>query len=301
VERALALGAARTWVIDVSGGSMGRRDARMNALDVLLLSFAISRSHLDRDHTAARPEQRVVRLPRLDVGPIELRDFSQTERLIEAGYAAGLAAVRAEAAQDVPKPRRAERSEVVAPPREKWRSGRSLRTMTPRPRPLPDHVRVAVVGSGFAGIGSAVSLAREGIDDFVLLERASSVGGTWRDNTYPGCACDVPSHLYSFSFAPNPDWSHVYSRQPEIRAYLERVADEFAVRPHLHTDTDLVSGAGTTPRCSGACRPAAGPLTPTCSSAAAAGWSSPLCRTSPASRPSPARRSTRRAGTTTST
>jgi hypothetical protein len=71
--------------VDVSGGSMGRRDERMNALDVLLLSFAISRSHLDRDASCCGPEQRVVRLPRIDVGPLELRDFSQTARLIDAG------------------------------------------------------------------------------------------------------------------------------------------------------------------------------------------------------------------------
>ncbi len=107
---------------------------------------------------------------------------------------------------------------------------------------LPSHVRVAVIGSGFSGIGTAVRLKQQGIEDFVLLERAGSVGGTWRDNTYPGCACDVPSHLYSFSFAPDPDWSHVYGRQPEIRAYLEKVTDDFGVRPHVHTDTDLVSG-----------------------------------------------------------
>jgi cation diffusion facilitator CzcD-associated flavoprotein CzcO len=113
----------------------------------------------------------------------------------------------------------------------------------PGARPLPAHVQVAVIGAGFAGIGSAVRLREHGISDFVVLERADSVGGTWRDNTYPGCACDVPSHLYSFSFAPNPEWSHVFSRQPEIRAYLERVTDEFGVRPHVHTGTDLVSGA----------------------------------------------------------
>ena len=107
---------------------------------------------------------------------------------------------------------------------------------------LPAHVRVVVVGSGFAGLGTAVRLKQQGIEDFVLLERASSVGGTWRDNTYPGCACDVPSHLYSFSFAPNPDWTHVYGRQPEIRAYLEKVTDDFGVRPHLHLETDLVVG-----------------------------------------------------------
>ena len=91
--------------------------------------------------------------------------------------------------------------------------------------PLPAHTRVAVVGSGFSGIGTAVALRRHGIADFVVLERASSLGGTWRDNTYPGAACDVPSHLYSFSFAPDPDWSHVYARQPEIRRYLERVKE----------------------------------------------------------------------------
>ena len=67
-----------------------------------------------------------------------------------------------------------------------------------------EHVRVAVIGSGFGGLGAAVRLRREGITDFVVLERADSVGGTWRDNSYPGCACDVPSHLYSFSFAPQP-------------------------------------------------------------------------------------------------
>jgi cation diffusion facilitator CzcD-associated flavoprotein CzcO len=108
--------------------------------------------------------------------------------------------------------------------------------------PLPRHTRVAVIGSGFSGIGTAVRLRQQGIEDFVVLERAASLGGTWRDNTYPGCACDVPSHLYSFSFAPSPSWSHAFSRQPEIRAYLEDVAERFGVLPHLHCDTDLVSG-----------------------------------------------------------
>ncbi|GAA3372432.1 NAD(P)/FAD-dependent oxidoreductase [Streptomyces sannanensis] len=96
-----------------------------------------------------------------------------------------------------------------------------------------EHVRVAVIGSGFGGLGAAVRLRREGITDFVVLERAGSVGGTWRDNSYPGCACDVPSHLYSFSFAPNPDWPRTFSGQRHIRAYLERVTDIFGLRPHL--------------------------------------------------------------------
>ena len=82
--------------------------------------------------------------------------------------------------------------------------------------PLPGHVRVAVIGAGFGGIGAGIRLRQAGVTDFVILERATAVGGTWRDNTYPGCACDVPSHLYSFSFAPNPGWSHSFSRQPEI-------------------------------------------------------------------------------------
>ncbi|GAA4915823.1 flavin-containing monooxygenase [Streptomyces coeruleoprunus] len=96
-----------------------------------------------------------------------------------------------------------------------------------------EHVRVAVIGSGFGGLGAAVRLRREGITDFVVLERSDAVGGTWRDNSYPGCACDVPSHLYSFSFAPNPDWPRAFSGQPHIRAYLEHVTDVFRLRPHL--------------------------------------------------------------------
>ncbi|MFK4690415.1 flavin-containing monooxygenase [Streptomyces pristinaespiralis] len=103
-----------------------------------------------------------------------------------------------------------------------------------------EHVRVAVIGSGFGGLGAAVRLRREGITDFVVLERADSVGGTWRDNDYPGCACDVPSHLYSFSFAPNPDWPRTFSGQEHIRAYLEHVADTFRLRPHLRLKHEVL-------------------------------------------------------------
>ncbi|MFI9272791.1 flavin-containing monooxygenase [Kitasatospora sp. NPDC052896] len=107
------------------------------------------------------------------------------------------------------------------------------------PTPEPRHVRVAVIGSGFGGIGAGVRLRRAGITDFVILERADSVGGTWRDNSYPGCACDVPSHLYSFSFALNPDWPRSFSGQAEIRGYLERVTDTFGLRPHLRLRTEV--------------------------------------------------------------
>ena len=89
----------------------------------------------------------------------------------------------------------------------------------------PETHRIAVIGTGFAGLGMAIRLKQEGIEDFVVFERASSVGGTWRDNTYPGCACDVPSHLYSLSFAPNPDWSRSFSAQPEIYAYIKDTAE----------------------------------------------------------------------------
>jgi len=123
---------------------------------------------------------------------------------------------------------------------------------------LPAETDIAVIGGGFSGIAMAVELLRSGREDFVVLERARDVGGTWRDNAYPGCACDVPSHLYSFSFAPNPEWSSTFSPQPEIRAYLRRVAEEQGVLDHVcfgceveeaawDTETrrwDLVTAAG---------------------------------------------------------
>lgn len=93
--------------------------------------------------------------------------------------------------------------------------------------------RVAIVGAGFGGLGMAIRLKQEGIDDFVVLERAHDLGGTWRDNSYPGCACDVPSHLYSFSFAPNPNWSHIFARQGEIWEYLRDCARRYGVLPHI--------------------------------------------------------------------
>src|ERR1044072_9595739 len=92
--------------------------------------------------------------------------------------------------------------------------------------PLPQHVRVLVVGAGFSGLAMAIKLDEAGERDFLVVERGHDVGGEWRDNTYPGAACDVPSQLYSFSFAPNPHWTRSFSPQPEIQAYLQRVARE---------------------------------------------------------------------------
>jgi len=104
------------------------------------------------------------------------------------------------------------------------------------------HHRVAIIGSGFSGMGMAIRLLEEGMEDFVVLERADDVGGTWQANRYPGCQCDIPSHLYSFSFAPNPDWSRTYSKQPEIWDYMRRVADDYGVMPYIRFEHE-VTGA----------------------------------------------------------
>ncbi|WP_433208029.1 flavin-containing monooxygenase [Dactylosporangium sp. CS-047395] len=103
------------------------------------------------------------------------------------------------------------------------------------------HTRIAIIGAGFGGLGAAIRLKQRGRDDFVVFERAGELGGTWRDNSYPGCACDVPSQVYSYSFALNPEWTSTYSPQAEIWAYLERCADRFGVRPKIRFGTDVLS------------------------------------------------------------
>ncbi len=105
----------------------------------------------------------------------------------------------------------------------------------------PGHWRLAIIGAGPGGLGLAIKLAQAGERDFVLLEAGDGVGGTWRVNTYPGAACDVPSHLYSYSFALKPDWSKTYAGQAEILEYFEDCADRFAIRPHVRTGVRIVS------------------------------------------------------------
>jgi cation diffusion facilitator CzcD-associated flavoprotein CzcO len=105
------------------------------------------------------------------------------------------------------------------------------------------HVRVAIVGTGFSGLGLAIQLKQRGMENFVILERADDVGGTWRDNTYPGCACDVPSHLYSFSFAPNPNWSRHFSPQREIWTYLRDCVKRFGLTRHILFGHELLDAA----------------------------------------------------------
>lgn len=105
------------------------------------------------------------------------------------------------------------------------------------------HAKVVIIGSGFSGLGLGYQLKRSGIEDVAILERSRGVGGVWNLNTYPGCTCDVPSHLYSFSFAPNPDWTSTYSSQPEIRDYLEGCVDRFDLRSNLHTSVEVTGAA----------------------------------------------------------
>lgn len=104
---------------------------------------------------------------------------------------------------------------------------------------LPQHIQIAIVGTGFSGLGMAIQLKKHGYKDFVVFERASDVGGTWRDNTYPGCACDIQSNLYSFSFAQNPGWSHIYPPQEEIKQYLRECVQRFGILAHLRLNCEV--------------------------------------------------------------
>ncbi len=106
-----------------------------------------------------------------------------------------------------------------------------------------EQYETVIVGAGFSGLGMAIRLKEAGRTDFVVVDRASEVGGTWHQNTYPGCACDVPSRLYSFSFAQNPNWSRAYSPQPEIFAYLNALTDRYGLRPFLKLNTELVAAS----------------------------------------------------------
>ena len=98
------------------------------------------------------------------------------------------------------------------------------------------HTRALIIGTGFSGLGMGIALQKQGVD-FLILEKADDVGGTWRDNTYPGCACDVPSHLYSFSFEPKATWSKLFSPQPEILDYLKGVTDKYGLRRYIRFDS----------------------------------------------------------------
>jgi cation diffusion facilitator CzcD-associated flavoprotein CzcO len=126
---------------------------------------------------------------------------------------------------------------------------------------VPEHVDIAIVGAGFGGLGMAINLERAGYRDFVVLERAAEVGGTWFANTYPGCQCDVQSDLYSFSFAPNPDWTHSFPEQPQILDYLRGCAERFGVRDRIRLNTELEEAAWDATEKRWQVETSAGPLT----------------------------------------
>ncbi len=105
-----------------------------------------------------------------------------------------------------------------------------------------EHFEIVIVGAGLAGIGMAIALKEDGREDFVILERAADLGGTWRDNSYPGCACDIPSVLYSYSSEQNPRWSRAFARQPEIWAYMHDVARRHELGPHSASESRAQGG-----------------------------------------------------------
>jgi cation diffusion facilitator CzcD-associated flavoprotein CzcO len=134
--------------------------------------------------------------------------------------------------------------------------------MDHQPRTAP-HVQVAVIGSGFAGLAAAIRLKHGGTEDFVVLERAEDIGGVWRDNTYPGCACDVPSTLYSYSFAPNPEWASSFAQQWEIHQYLRDCVDRFGLHPHLRLGHEVLAARWDDDSAHWSIETSAGPITAT--------------------------------------
>lgn len=107
---------------------------------------------------------------------------------------------------------------------------------------LPVHIYDSIViGAGISGIAAAYKMKQAGYHDYIVLEKASRVGGTWRDNNYPGCGCDVPSALYSFSFSPSHKWSHLFAKQPEILSYLEDVVEKYDLGEKIEFNNELIS------------------------------------------------------------
>ena len=170
-------------------------------------------------------------------------------------------------------------------------------------RRQPEHTySTLIIGAGFLGLGTAIKLLEAGVEDFVVLERGERVGGTWRDNTYPGAAVDIPSMLYSFSFAKNPSWSRLYAPAQEIRAHIDDLVSRFDLARFIRLRTEVAdlrfdesvgvwnvsTSDGATYRAAPSSRPAVRCRTPACPPSAA-------------STATPARRSTARSGTTIST
>lgn len=139
----------------------------------------------------------------------------------------------------LPAPGRVARLANRLPEPLRRRATRLPGALAPPVAPGSPTPRIAVIGSGFGGLGMGARLRQAGIETFTIHEKAERVGGTWRDNTYPGAACDVPSHLYSLSFAPKADWTRRFPGQPEILDYLEQFVDAFGLRPHLRFGSEV--------------------------------------------------------------
>lgn len=137
------------------------------------------------------------------------------------------------------------------------------------------HLHVAIVGAGFAGLGMAIRLRRDGVEDFAVFEEAGEVGGTWRDNSYPGSACDVPSHVYSFSFAPHPGWTRMFAPQPEIWAYLRECVRRSGIAGHLRLNTRVTGATWDSDRRCWRIETSRGPVTADALVAAAGGLAEP--------------------------
>ncbi len=114
---------------------------------------------------------------------------------------------------------------------------------------MPEHKRAVVVGAGLGGLCAGIQLMRAGIHDFAILERESEPGGTWRDNTYPGCACDVPVILYQFSFAPSAHWRHAFPRVSEMQEYVRQLVANFELAPRLRDGDGAKSARWDEDRC----------------------------------------------------
>ncbi|WP_371113049.1 flavin-containing monooxygenase [Rhodococcus sp. JVH1] len=143
------------------------------------------------------------------------------------------------------------------------------------------HYDILIVGAGISGIGAAIRLKQSGIDNFAILEKGDALGGTWRDNTYPGCACDVPSALYSYSFAPNREWSRLFAGQEEIRRYIERTAAEHGVPAHVKFGTEMQRAQWSEQSRRWTVDTSAGTFTANAVIAAAGPWNEPLVPTVP--------------------
>ncbi|MCY1286277.1 Baeyer-Villiger monooxygenase [compost metagenome] len=111
--------------------------------------------------------------------------------------------------------------------------------MTASPRPSARHCKIAIIGSGFSGLGMAIRLKQKGENDFLMFEKEPGIGGTWRVNNYPGCGCDVQSHLYSFSFEPNPNWTRMFAKQEEIKTYLEGCWEKYRLQDKTLLNTEI--------------------------------------------------------------